>query len=171
MKKYVITGGPGIGKSTLIEIFAGLKYTTVPEAARTIIEEEKMKDSEILPWKNLERFQERVAEEQIRQESLIEDKIAFLDRGIIDGYAYCKIGNITPPKIIEDESRNRYEKVFVLEPLNTYELDGIRHENQTDAMKVHNSIIDSYINFGYEPILVPVLTPKERAIFILSKIN
>lgn len=54
MKKYVITGGPGIGKTTVIELLASRGYVIVLEVARLITEEEKSKGSDILPWLNLE---------------------------------------------------------------------------------------------------------------------
>ena len=62
MKKYVITGGPGIGKTTVIEILSSRGYEIVPEAARIIIEEEQINDSDALPWKNLKKFQNLVAQ-------------------------------------------------------------------------------------------------------------
>lgn len=123
-----------------------------------------------MPWKNLQKFQERVAELQIEAESRPCEKNTFLDRGIIDGYAYCKIGNVTPPEIIEKVARNRYDKVFVLDPLNSHELDGTRYENENEARRIHEIIIEAYKHFGYEPIPVPVLPPKERVEFILRNL-
>ena len=170
MKKYVLTGGPEIGKTTAIEILASMDYDIIPESARIIIEEEKIKGSDVLPWKNLQKFQERVADLQMQAENKTHDKDIFLDRSIVDGYAYCKIGNVAPPEIIEKIARNRYEKFFVLEPLNSYELDGTRYENESEARKTHETIIESYRHFGYDLISVPVSPPKERVEFILKNI-
>jgi predicted ATPase len=85
MKKYVITGGPGIGKTTIIELLAMKGYKIVPEAARMIIEEEKLVESDAVPWKNLQLFQEKVAARQLELESVVKGDVIFLDRGIIDG--------------------------------------------------------------------------------------
>ncbi len=51
MKKYVLTGGPSVGKITVIEILAKRGYKILPEVARMIIEEERIKGTDILPWK------------------------------------------------------------------------------------------------------------------------
>ena len=67
MKAHVITGGPGVGKTTVVEILARRGYAIVPEAARMIIEEERLKDSDVLPWKNLSLFQIEVASGNWRQ--------------------------------------------------------------------------------------------------------
>jgi len=123
MKKYVITSGPGNGKTTVIEILASRGYTVVPEAARLIIEEERLKDSDILPWKNLAKFQEKLVVRQLELESSVKSEVIFLDRGIVDGYAYCKDGNIPSPQLILDNAKNRYYKVFLLDPLNIYKKD------------------------------------------------
>ena len=64
MKAHVITGGPGVGKTTVVEILARRGYAIAPEAARMIIEEERLKDSDVLPWKNLSLFQIEVAKRQ-----------------------------------------------------------------------------------------------------------
>jgi len=52
MVKYVITGGPGTGKTTLIHELQQQRYAIVPEAAGQIIQEEQQKKEGIL-FKNL----------------------------------------------------------------------------------------------------------------------
>jgi predicted ATPase len=168
MKKYVITGGPGIGKTTVIEILASCGHKVVPEAARMIIEEEKIKGSEALPWLNLLRFQELVAERQLSLEKEHESEVTFHDRGIIDGHGYSILGRVKTPEIVERFGKNRYEKVFILEPLPFYENDTSRWEDKDEGLKIHLAIIDAYNHFGYKPIFVPVLPPEERVDFILK---
>ncbi|MDP6359601.1 MAG: AAA family ATPase, partial [Planctomycetota bacterium] len=38
---YVLTGGPAVGKTTLIEHLAANGHTTIRESARDVIEEQK----------------------------------------------------------------------------------------------------------------------------------
>ena len=172
MKAYVISGGPGIGKTTTIELLSARGYPIVPESARTIIEEEMLKGSDVLPWKNLAAFQEKVADLQLgKEKDLIKDEVVFMDRGLVDGYGYCTMGNIAAPKTLEENARGRYEKIFLLERLPGYITDTARIENLEFAEKVHQAIHDAYVHFGYEPILVPVLPPEERVDFILNSIK
>ncbi len=171
MKKYILTGGPSIGKTTAIEILASMGYRIVPETARMIIEEERIKDSDVLPWKNVEKFQEKVAQLQLKLEESATGDFVFMDRSIIDGYGYCKLANIEPPALIEEIARERYDKIFLLDPLKKLEDDGLRFENEDQAKTVHQLIINAYKHFGYDLISVPVLPPQERVEYILDRIK
>lgn len=171
MKPYVLTGGPGVGKTTVLELLASRGYAITPEAARMIIEEETIKDSEILPWKNLEKFQERIAERQFEMEENLSDGITFLDRSLVDGYAFCTLGRVKAPEIISQHAKNRYGKVFLLEPLHIYKTDAVRKENKEFAVEIHNEITKSYLLFGYDLIRVPALLPEKRIDFILEHIE
>jgi predicted ATPase len=170
MKKYVLTGGPGIGKTTVLNILTERGYKIIPEAARLIIEEEKNKDSEALPWKNLQLFQEKVAAEQIKLESKIIDEQVFLDRGLIDNHGYCTHKKVPTPKVALEEGRGRYNKVFILDRIPGYKTDESRFEDEKTAKEIHSAIIQSYLDFGYDIVTVPVLPPEERADFIINNI-
>jgi len=171
MKKIVLTGGPSVGKTTIIEILASKGYTVVPEAARMIIEEEKIKGSDALPWKDIGKFQHLVAERQIELEAEATGNFVFYDRGIVDGYAYCKVSDVPVSNLILDNAKGRYDKIFFLESLGLYVEDGIRSKDFEDALAIHNKIKESYIKFGYDPITVPVLPPDQRVDFILKSIK
>jgi predicted ATPase len=170
MKKYVLTGGPSVGKTTIIEILASRGYKIVPEAARIVIEEERVKGSDALPSKNFEKFQQYVAEKQIDLESKVEGDAVFFDRGIIDGYAYCKYRNIQPPQQIIELGRGRYDKIFLLDSLGMYVEDGVRSRSLEDAVKIHQHIKEVYEEFGYDLVHVPVFSPEERVDFILNNL-
>ena len=165
--KYVLTGGPGIGKTTVIEILAARGYEVVPEAARMIVEEQKAESGNVFPWTDLRKFQEKVAERQIQLEEKAQRPPIFLDRGLIDGYGYSILGQVDPPEIIEEKGFKRYEKVFILEPLNIYINDHVRTEDRVEARRIHDAIINAYKRFNYEIIAIPVLSPEERVEEIL----
>lgn len=171
MKKCVLTGGPSVGKTTVIELLASRGYTIVPEAARMIIEEERVKQSNILPYKNIQAFQQRVAERQFELEAKARGNIIFYDRGIVDGYAYCKINNVPAPQSVIEHAKGRYDIVFFLESLGTYMEDGIRSRKLEDAERIHAQIKEAYLEFGYNPIVVPVLPPEQRMEFILNMVK
>jgi predicted ATPase len=170
MKSYVLTGGPGVGKTTMLELLASRGYAIMPEAARVIIEEEMIKDSNVLLRKNLAKFQKKIAQRQLGIEKKIPHEITFLDRSIIDGYAFCVLGNVKAPEIIFQHAKNRYDKIFLLEPLHIYKIDAIRKESEEFAVKIHDEIIKAYAFFGYNLIRVPALLPEKRVDFILKHI-
>lgn len=170
-KKYVLTGGPNVGKSTVMNVLIARGYGVVPETARMVIEEEQAKNSDILPWKDLLQFQEVVARRQLEAEMKICGQKVFLDRGIVDGYAYCKQGNVPVPKDLIDNARGRYDAIFLLAPLARYENDHVRKENKEFQVVIHAMIEEAYREFGYDIIHVPVLSIYERAEFILRAIE
>ena len=78
---YVITGGPGFGKTVLIEKLRYLGYRTGEETARQIIIQQIECQGDILPWKNSSKFEKVVMQERIDFFNRIDKHdIAFSDR-------------------------------------------------------------------------------------------
>lgn len=171
MKKIVLTGGPSVGKTTMIELLAAEGYTIIPEAARMIIEEERLKENGNVPSKNLLKFQELVLERQCGLENSVPQGLVFIDRGIVDGIAYCRYGNVPVPQKIFELAPKRYDLIFLLDQLGMYEEDGIRSRKLEDSVALHTLIEAAYRECGYEPLRVPVLPPVERVKFILQRIG
>lgn len=168
--RIAITGGPCSGKSTLINSLAQRNYQTIPEASRIIIERESASNTDCLPWKNLQKFQNTLSQLQLDLENSINNGIIFSDRGIIDGHAYSKLDNIIVPQLIYNFGNNRYHQVFILETIPDYQTDSSRRESLEQAIKIHNRIKESYLEFGYNPINVPFLPPEQRTDFVLNHI-
>ncbi|MFR7812382.1 MAG: AAA family ATPase, partial [Butyricimonas faecihominis] len=53
---FVITGGPGVGKTTLLEALAKQGFPYVPEVAREIIREQTSRNGDALPWANIPAY-------------------------------------------------------------------------------------------------------------------
>ncbi len=156
-QRIVFTGGPCCGKTTILENLALNGLTVVAETARIVIEEEQKKDSECLPWRNLYLFQERVARVQMEREHSYDDRLLFLDRGIIDGHAFSLNGKIATPRIITQTGANRYNLVLLLDPVKNYKNDHSRRESKEVALSIHKHIKIAYNNFGYNPLSVPIM--------------
>ena len=52
MQLFMITGGPSVGKTTLIDFFKSKGFAIVPDSARTIIKDQVCINDGGLPWKN-----------------------------------------------------------------------------------------------------------------------
>ena len=168
MKTCVLTGGPSVGKTTVVEILASRGYGIVPEAARLIAEEECIKGTGISPARSIQTFQQYVAERQLKLESEARGELVFLDRGIVDGYAYCTFAKVPVPRQILDAGRGRYDRVFLLDSLGKYVEDGVRSRATEDPDRIHELIQEAYRTFGYDLIRVPVLPPEGRVDFIVN---
>jgi predicted ATPase len=164
---YVLTGGPSAGKTTLLERFRLAGYQTVSEAARQLMEERKI-DSGMLMNEDRLEFQKAVLKKQLELEAaLAAAPAAFLDRGVPDGLAYCKLAMLTPPaELREAAGRNRYSNVFFLEQLPGYTTDAVRREDSQTALTLCRLLREAYEECGYTPIDVPALPLDERAEFI-----
>src|SRR3989344_1288270 len=134
--KHVITGGPGIGKTTVLESLASQGYEIVPEVARAIIEEEQQNENGILPWTDLYQFQIKVTDRQLALEQAIRNPHAFCARGLFDNIGYCRESNTNiPPCLQEHCSSTRYGRIFLLDPLADYIKDPQRLEDVEKARR------------------------------------
>ncbi|MFC1685743.1 AAA family ATPase [Nanoarchaeota archaeon] len=174
-KKYVLTGGPGVGKSTTLKVLSNKKgVCTLREAATYVITQELDKEKQgkeaQLPWTDRDGFQKRVLEQQLRwEEGIPFHARIFLDRGVIDGLAYYRLDGITPPKELEKAAEeSRYDKIFLLERLTSFERTTTRREDLETAQKLHYLVEKEYKKYGYNPIRIPEADPESRAHNILG---
>ncbi|MBD3272753.1 AAA family ATPase [Candidatus Dependentiae bacterium] len=174
MKKYVLTGGPCTGKTTTINQLSKIGYQTIKEAASILVAEEFNKPGIPLWEKDAIAFQKKLIFKQLEFESKINtsDNSVFIDRGIIDTIAYCKIYNAVAPKeFYKIAEKNRYDKIFLLDFLENYSTSFVRKESKEKALEIQNVLLSTYKKFGYKPIIVPNQNIIKRVDFILKEIS
>ena len=172
MRKFIITGGPCSGKTSLIKSFVDKRYSTLSETAREIINEESEKSQGKLPWTDVKEFQIKVMNRQKLKENELIGDIVFLDRGLPDNIAYCELNNIDlGESIIEDIKIANYEKVFIMDILPIYEKDEERKEDLEEAKKIHEKICEVYKILNFDIVKVPFLEINERKKYVLDRIN
>ena len=162
-RRFVLTGGPGVGKTTLARCLSNLGFGIVRETARDVIVEQRSRGSESLPWHDRTAFQLLVLEQQLIREAQAMASIVFCDRGIPDGIAYLRVAGLPVPKSIAENARDRYELVFLLEPVGEVPADGVRYEDPETAARVHALIFEVYTELGYSVIRIPALPVPARA--------
>lgn len=86
---FIITGGPGSGKTTVFDELQRRGYHCVPEVARQIIQEQVQSGGDALPWGNQQRYTELMLQRSI--DTFLPDGMAFADRGIPDTFAYARL--------------------------------------------------------------------------------
>ncbi len=162
--KIVITGGPCTGKTTLIERLKIKGYKVIEEVARAVINEERAKDSDMLPWKDFVKFQYTVIKKQLSLEKgLSNEGIIFLDRSPLDCWGYYKQRGLEPSDEIKGMMSNLdYDLIIYLEPLSHYEDDGVRWEDREIQLEICNHLKESYEDSGMEMICLPEYYEKKR---------
>jgi len=171
--KIVITGGPGVGKTSLIEDLEKRGYPVIHEAATSLIQEELAKGN-AHPTSNRDVFQQKLLAKQIEMEQEHQEaSLTFLDRGMMDGIAYYNLDGLVVPQALFDASRkSNYYLIFVLDFLpNPYEINSVRKEPLEIAQKIHELIKKAYQSFGYTLIAVPPASIEDRATFVLNYIQ
>jgi predicted ATPase len=174
-KKVIISGGPGFGKTSIIDEIEKRNYNVMHEVSRSIIKEQLESGGDILPWKNLTTFSILLFERRAKQfQEAAENKWVFFDRGIPDIVAYMGKDELEIPSsyMLKLEECNYYPLVFIVPPWQEiFKNDAERMENYKTACEINEIIIETYSNLGYEIVILPKVSIKERAEFILSKIG
>lgn len=171
---YVITGGPGFGKTSLVEELRQSGYRCSGEFARDLIQSQQESGGNILPWKNAKLFQQYVLQKRIDFfDSVPDDSFAFADRAIPDQLAFARYRGFDVPEVLSVSSQNyRYApQVFVTPPWpEVFMNDTIRTETLEEAIKIHEFIVKTYLGLNYQIIELPLLPVKERMKYLLQTI-
>lgn len=169
---YVITGGPGSGKTTTVNHLNMLGYHTTIEHARHFIDTQMISGRTVEEIrKNQLEFQRGILDMQLLQEaSLSPDELVFLDRALPDALAYYRFLNLPIDKKLEDSLKKvAYKKVFILKSLPLVN-DYARREDEAAQKKIAELITEVYESLPFPVIHVPVLAPEERSNFILKNL-
>ncbi len=168
---YVISGGPGFGKTTIINLLAGKGFTVCSETARELLSSNQNQESSDTIKLPID-FERKVALERMSfLQSVSQDIMAFSDRGIPDQIAYSWVKGKEPSPFIEEIAcTNRYASfVFVTPPWKEIFIqDEIRKENFDEAVKIHWQIVKAYLKYDYKIIELPLVNPEMRVKFILN---
>ena len=175
-KKIVITGGPGTGKSTLINELIGKGYTCLEEISRQITLNAKKDGIDQLFLTNPLLFSELLLkgrQQQFLKADMFSSEIVFFDRGLPDVLAYMDyIGDSYPQNFVNTCKESIYDIVFILKPYEAiYKSDNERYENFEQALDIHKHLLSTYQYYNYDLIDVPFDTVENRINFILNTLN
>ena len=174
-QKIVIIGGPGTGKSTVLNELISRGFHCKPEISREVIIMAQKKGIDQLFLTDPLLFSKLLLEgreQQYLEADKRTDEIVFFDRGIPDAHAYMNYSNTEyPAYFIEKSNTYKYQKVFMLPPWKEIFIsDNERYENFEIAVEINHHLRKTYQEIGYEIITVPFGTVKERTDFILDSL-
>jgi len=170
--RFLFTGGPGAGKTTILELLAQRGYTCVPEVAREIIQK-RMRQG-LSPRPKPIEFAREILEEDLRQYDTVNiEGPVFFDRGTPDalGMIYEAGSSLTHVQIIRHLYERPYNPTAFFFPYweEIFKTDSERDQSPEQALSIAASIRNWYHSVGFTIVEVPRASPEERVTFILKQ--
>ncbi|WP_343520849.1 AAA family ATPase [Sphingomonas sp.] len=168
---FVITGGPGSGKSSLIAALAMQGIATMPEAGRAIIQDQVAIGGDALPWADRAAFAMQMLGWELRshREARALAGPVLLDRGIPDVIGYLRLCGLAVPAPAERAAAAfRYNRIVFIAPHwpEIYARDAERKQDAAEAQATHEVMAEVYAGLGYELVELPLAPVAERARFV-----
>jgi predicted ATPase len=173
---FVLTGGPGAGKTTLIDALAGSGFATAPEAGRAIIRQQTPIAGRGRPSTDPGLFAELMLSWDLQSYHAHTRRPGpvFFDRGIVDVIGYLKLlGRPLPEHMSAAARLYRYNRcVFVCPPWpEIFTQDNERKQDLDEAERTYHALVETYAGCGYELVEVPRAPVDVRLRFITTKIS
>ena len=174
--KIVITGGPGSGKTEIINSLSKKNFYCFKEVSREIIRPEQLKGIENYfsdkPIEFSKRLIKKRKEQYIESSNLSLSKrkpVIFFDRGLHDIFAYLNYIKKSYNNIkfkLEDYS---YDMAFILPPWKEiYKTDSERKETYEQSIQIHKHIRSIYIKYKIQLFEIKPNTIENRVSEILK---
>jgi predicted ATPase len=175
-QKIVITGGPGTGKTTLIDELEKRDFVCTPEISRQVTQMAKKQGIDQLFLKDPLLFSKLLLEgreKQYLEASKLDSNIIFFDRGIPDVHAYMNFFGTSYPAIyIEKSTFYKYDEVFLLPPWKEiYKTDEERYESFEHSLAIYEHLKSTYLELNYTITEVPIGKVEDRVNYILNHLK
>jgi predicted ATPase len=175
-KRIVITGGPGTGKSSIVNELIERGFTCHVEISRDIILEAQKQGIEQLFLTNPLYFSERLLDGRKQQylDTLSDTaNTVFFDRGIPDIVAYMDFKGESYPQYFIDACKDCvYDQVFILKPWQEiYKVDNERYEDFNQATQIYQHLLRTYQKYEYKLLDVPFDTISNRTDYIINTLK
>ena len=162
MKRYILTGTPGAGKTALLRLFVQHGYAVIKEAATDVIALAIARGI-AEPWANSWFIDDVVAlqrQRQLRTQGAT-DKVVIFDRSPICTWALCQYLGLTPSENLRREveridAEGIYERqVFFIDNLGHCEPTEARRISFEECLRFERIHAAAYRQFGYECAHIP----------------
>lgn len=173
----VFTGGPGAGKTSVINELKARGFCCAAEVSRQVIQAQVEAQSRILPWIDKEAFAHLVLEFEIssyqknQNQNHNQSELIFFDRSLVDILGFFHLDKMDVTEALQSgvDHYKYHSRVFLFPPWeDIYANDSERKEDFDTAIRFYNALVRAYEASGYELIKVPFGSVSDRASFVLS---
>ncbi|MFD0797870.1 AAA family ATPase [Maribacter chungangensis] len=183
VKRIVITGAPGTGKTSIIKTLETSGFYCFHEFIRSMTLDAKNEmhpdnvgTNPIAFVSDSKKFNLQLLEGRQKQYEAAEDQneaLFFYDRGMPDVIAYMDYFDQTYGEDFFNVcKKHSYDAVFLLPPWKSiYVQDNERLETFAQATEIHEHLKHTYTALGYDVKEVPFGTVPQRIAFITNHVN
>lgn len=173
MKRYILTGAPGAGKTTLIRALASLGHAVVEEAATDVIAEMQRRGVDE-PWTRADFIDRIVERQRDRRLAPCDANVQFHDRSAVCAYALAlHLGRPVPPVLaaeLEDIVRDRVfeRRVILVRNIGFVEPTAARRISFEDSLAFEAVHERAYRDLGFELVEIAAGPVAARAAQVLA---
>ncbi|SDK42556.1 Predicted ATPase [Pseudomonas delhiensis] len=173
---FVLTGGPGSGKTSLLEHLRGRGLACVGEGGRAIIREELAHGGNALPWGDRQAFCRRMFEHAASTYAEAHESGGtwLFDRGLPDVLGYARLcGLAVDADLLQAARQLRYQPLVLLAPPweAIYHNDAERKQDFAEAQRTAAVMREVYGELGYQVVELPLAGLEARADFVLEHLQ
>jgi predicted ATPase len=170
VRRYILTGAPGSGKTSILGALHKRGYAVVEEAATAVIAAAQAQGNDE-PWTDPGFLERIVALQRRRQEESSHpgSAVQIHDRSPICTLALARwLGQPVPIALSEEIARITRERVydrqvFFIRPLGFVEPTAARRISFDDSLAFERVHEETYVALGYEPVEAPPGPVEDRA--------
>ncbi|TCP53480.1 putative ATPase [Tamaricihabitans halophyticus] len=167
LKRFILTGTPGAGKTAILRRLTAVGYTTVTEAATAVIRAEQSR-GHAEPWTHNDFIEKVVTAQQRLRAAARATGVQVHDRSPICTHALATwLGHPVPPALSADIARMARERlyardVFFVRNLGYCEQTEARRISYAECVEFERLHEQTYRAFGYRFIEVPAAALPDR---------
>jgi predicted ATPase len=166
--RYIVTGAPGAGKTTVLEVLRARGHAVVGEAATDLIAADHARGIDE-SWRQ-DDFLEAIARLQVeRQQAPTGAAVQLLDRSLVCTLALARHLDRPPPPFLAEaievalRDATYRPQVFFVRLLGFITPTAARRITYADSVRFERTHEETYRELGFELIDVPVAPIEERA--------